>query len=349
MQESIHGSCSMLLLTNEGVIAIRDAMGRTPVSIGMKEGSLAVTMEPCAFFNIGYAPAYELGPGEALMVTPDGWQQLVPPREQMQICTFLWVYYGFPASTYEGRNVEEVRYECGRNLARADRADNWHVDLDSVSGVPDSGVGHAIGYAHESGYPYKRPFMKYTPTWARSFIPKDQGSRAFVASMKLIPIESLIRGKRLLLCEDSIVRGTQLGNTINRLSKVGASEIHVRSACPPILFNCKYINFSRSNGLSGLAARRAIARLEGRPLTGDTARDDQMLSEIPLDAYLDHTTPQHAAMVEGIRQELGLSGVRYQSMPDLIKAVGLPREKLCTYCWDGCEKCACCHCCKKNS
>ncbi|MBR0460048.1 MAG: amidophosphoribosyltransferase [Victivallales bacterium] len=345
MQDSIDGSCSMLVLTKDGIYAIRDALGRTPVLIGSKPGSYCISMEPCAMFNVDFTQEYELGPGEAVLVTPDGYRQVVPPREEMKICSFLWVYYSFPASSFEGRNVEQVRYECGKRLARQDRGSGLLEKLDSVSGIPDSGVGHAIGYSHESGIPYTRPFMKYTPTWARSFIPQDQASRAHVATMKLIPIRELSHDKRLLFCEDSIVRGTQLGNTLKRLSRCGASEVHVRSACPPILFNCRYLNFSRSKGLAGLAAYRAIARLEGIELTGEVAVDDAKLAKIPLDEYIDHTTEKYAKMVDGIRQELGLTSVRFQTLPDLIDAIGLPREKLCTYCWDG-KNVSACKCCK---
>lgn len=361
---SIHGSCSMLLLTEDGIIAIRDALGRTPVIIGKKtveekiqsnnpDGkedeyrecvSYAVTMEPCALFNLDYEIEHELGPGEAVKITAQGFQQLVPPGEKLQICSFFWVYFGFPASSYEGRNVEIVRYACGEKLAQADKAEGTRPDGDAVVGIPDSGVAHALGYAHASGIPYKRAFIKYTPTWARSFIPREQASRAHVATMKLLPIEELIRGKKLLFCEDSIVRGTQLGNTFNRLMKRNVAEVHVRSACPPILFNCKYLNFSRSNGLRGLAGRRAMAKVEGHELTGDRAVDDAWLETVPVAEYLDPKSEKYAKMVNAIKEELKLTSLRFQTLDDLVEAIGLPKDKICTYCWDGCESCSCNSC-----
>ncbi len=347
LQDSVCGSCSMLLLSNDGIYAIRDAMGRTPVSIGVKDGAHAVTFETSALFNLGYAPEYELGPGEAVLVTSDAVSRIVPPRGKKQICSFLWVYYGFPASTYEGRNVEMVRYNCGSRLAMADRRRN-DPPKDAVVGVPDSGVAHALGYAAESGIRYERSFVKYTPTWARSFIPSKQKERAHVATMKLIPIQELIKGRKLLFCEDSIVRGTQLGNTFDRLLKSGVGEVHVRSACPPILFNCRYINFSRANGLTGLAARRAIMKVEGHESAGNSAEDEAWLKSVDISPYLDHESDKYKAMVEAIRDELHLTSLQYLSLDDLVEAIGLPREDLCTYCWDGRDECACCHCsCRK--
>lgn len=344
LQDAIHGACSMLLLSQNGIYAIRDALGRTPVFIGKKDGAYAVTLETCALFNLNYTPEYELGPGEAVLITPEGIEQITPPRPTMKICAFFWVYFGFPASTYEGRNVEIVRYACGQNLAKADRRNGEMPDADAVVGVPDSGNAHALGYSAESGIPYKRAFVKYTPTWARSFIPREQASRAHVATMKLIPIAELIQGRKLLFCEDSIVRGTQLGNTFNRLSQCGAAEVHVRSACPPILFNCKYLNFSRSNKLASLAGRRAIAQVEGHLLSGNHETDDAWLETVPLDDYLNPTTTKYNQMVDAIRQELRLTSLKFQSLGELVKAIGLPREKLCTYCWDGHEDCACAKC-----
>ena len=344
LQDSVRGSCSMLMLSKDGIIAIRDALGRTPVTVGHKDNARAVTFETCALYNLGYEPEYELGPGEAVLITVDGIKQIVPPREQMQICSFLWVYFGFPASTYEGKNIEAVRYECGRNLAKQDKEEGDTAVKDGVVGVPDSGVAHALGYAHESKVPYIRSFVKYTPTWARSFIPREQKSRAHVATMKLIPIKELIKGKSLLFCEDSIVRGTQLGNTFDRLTKCDVAAVHVRSACPPILFNCKYLNFSRSNGLIGLAGRRAMAKVEGHEFTGNKAEDEAWLANLDITPYLDPTTEKYKLMVEEIRKELHLTSLRFQKLEDLIAAIGLPKERLCTYCWDGVDCCACKHC-----
>ena len=337
LQNTIEGSCSMLILAEEGIYAVRDGLGRTPVFVGRNNHAQVVAFEPCALYNLGYTKAYELKPGEAVLVTKDSITQIVKPRSKMQICAFLWVYYGFPASSYEGKTVETVRYACGEMLAKADAGIQWGNKPDMVVGIPDSGVAHALGYAHGSDIPYKRAFIKYTPTWARSFIPKEQSKRAHVASMKLLPVEELIKDKNLVFCEDSIVRGTQLGNTMDRLRKLGVNEVHVRSACPPILFNCKYINFSRSQGLSGLAARRAIARIENHTLTGNVKEDDQWFNETPLDDYLDPTTEKYKLMIEEIRKELNLTSVSYQTLDDLIAAIGLPKECICTYCWDGCD------------
>jgi amidophosphoribosyltransferase len=318
-QEMIKGSSSMLLLTKNGVYAARDRLGRTPVIIGAQDGAFAASLETCAFPNLEYRVERYLGPGEIVRVTADGVEQLVPPRDRMQICSFLWVYYGYPASHYEGINVEDVRNKCGAALARAD-----DVEVDCAAGVPDSGTGHAIGYATEKGIPYRRPFVKYTPTWPRSFMPQDQKIRDMVAKMKLIPVDELIRDQRLLFCEDSIVRGTQLKGTVKRLFDIGAKEIHMRPACPPLLFGCKFLNFSRSRSELDLAGVRAINALEGRP---DKDRE----------TYADCTTPQHAAMVDWIAKELGLTTLKYQRLCDLVEAIGLPKEKLCTYCWDGVE------------
>ncbi len=345
MHDHIHGgSCSMLLINREGLYAIRDAMGRTPLVIGRKEDSYAAALEPCSLLNLNFEIVKELGPGEAVFLTPDKCKQVIPPRKTMKMCTFFWVYYGFPASTYEGQNVELVRYRCGKALADADKKAHWKADVDAVAGVPDSGVGHALGYAQASKIPYSRPFMKYTPTWARSFIPRNQAHRAHVASMKLLPIEELIRGKNLLFCDDSIVRGTQLGNTFGRLSQRGVKDVHVRLACPPILFNCKYINFSRSNGLHGLAARRAIARVEGHAPFASSAEEDAWLNSIDITDYLNPKSQKYRRMVEEIRKEQNLSSLRFQTLDDLVKAIGVPKEKLCTYCWDGNDCCGCAKC-----
>ena len=316
-QEVIEGSCSILLLTRNGLYAARDRLGRTPIVIGRKEGAWAVTMESCAFPNLDYEIERYLGPGEIVHITQDGVEQLAAPGNKMRICSFLWVYYGYPASNYEGINVEHCRYCCGAALAKRDK-----VKPDVVAGIPDSGTSHALGYAHEARIPFERPFVKYTPTWPRSFMPQDQTIRDLVARMKLIPIHELIKGRKLLFCEDSIVRGTQLKDTVRRLFTAGAREVHMRPACPPLLFGCKFLNFSRSRSVLDLAGRRAVKALEG---------DDQK----NLDLYSNPDTSQYAAMMEFIGKELGLTTVQYQRLDDLVAAIGLPREKLCTYCWSG--------------
>ncbi len=316
-QKSIEGSCSMLLLTKKGIYAARDWHGRTPVVIGKKDASHAVTMETCAFPNLDYEHVRDLGPGEIVLMTEDGIEQKAGADGTLRICSFLWIYYGYPASTYEGINVEESRYKCGAALADRD-----NVTADLVAGIPDSGTGHAIGYANRAKIPYERPFVKYTPTWPRSFMPQNQAVRDLVARMKLIPIREMIRGRRLLFCEDSIVRGTQLKDTIRRLFEYGAEEVHMRPACPPLLHGCRFLNFSRSKSELDLAGRRAVKTLEG-----DESRN--------LDKYADPSSKCHAAMVEFVREELGLTTLSYQRLDDLTKAIGLPKCNLCTYCWDG--------------
>jgi amidophosphoribosyltransferase len=318
-QHMIKGSCSLLLLTQDAIYAARDRLGRTPVVIGRKPGAYAATLETCALPNLDYDVERYLGPGEIVRMTADGVETLRAAGKEMQICSFLWVYYGYPASSYEGINVESVRYRCGAALARAD-----DIEVDLVAGIPDSGTGHAIGYANESGVPYGRPFVKYTPTWPRSFMPQDQRVRDLVARMKLIPIREVIRGKRVLFCEDSIVRGTQLRDTVRRLFEYGAKEVHMRPACPPLIHGCKFLNFSQSRSELDLAARQAIKELEGE--------DDKHL-----DDYADPDSERHAAMVERIRQQLGLTSLKYQRLDDLVQAIGLPKSRLCTYCWDGAE------------
>ncbi len=315
--EFIRGSSSLLILTDGAILAARDKFGRTPLVLGQKPGSFAVSMETCAFPNLGYEIDRYLGPGEIVRITPDGVETLVPARETLQICAFLWVYYGYPASSYEGINVETVRNRCGAFLAQAD-----DVDIDLVAGIPDSGIGHGLGYAAEAGIPFRRPFVKYTPTWARSFMPQNQAVRDQVARMKLIPIREIIQGRKLLFCEDSIVRGTQLQDTIKRLYGTGAVEVHMRPACPPLAYGCKYLNFSRSRSELDLAARRAIAAIEGP----DFRRFED---------YTRAGTPKYEAMVEWVSRTLGLSSLRYQRLEDLVAAIGLPKDKLCTYCWDG--------------
>ena len=316
---AIEGSCSILLLTDHGIYAARDRLGRTPVIIGKKEGAFAVTFETCAFPNLGYEVESDLGPGEVVLVTENGCEQKKAPGDRLQICAFLWVYYGFPASSYEGINVEHVRYRCGAALARREFA-----QVDCVAGIPDSGVAHAIGYANTARLPYVRPYVKYTPTWPRSFMPPDQEVRDLVARMKLIPIRDLIEGKRILFAEDSIVRGTQLQDTIRRLYDYGALEVHMRPACPPLVFGCKFLNFSRSRSELDLAGRKAIEEIEGR-------------DRVHLDEYSDCDSDKYCAMVERIRARLHLTTLQYQKLDDLVAAIGLSKEDLCTCCWNGAE------------
>ncbi len=318
-QAAIDGSCSLLVLTRDAIYAARDLYGRTPLAIGSKEGAHCISTETCALPNLGYEVVRELGPGEIVRVDADGWQTLVPPGAVLQICAFLWVYYGFPASSYEGVNVEVMRNRSGMLLARAD-----DVKVDLVAGIPDSGVAHAIGYANESHTPYGRPFVKYTPTWPRSFMPHDPRMRSLVARMKLIPIRELIQGRRLLFCEDSIVRGTQLRDTVQRLLDAGAREVHMRPACPPLVFACRFLNFSRSRSELELAGRRAIHELEG------DKDDPAALAE-----YSQHGSPRYCAMVDRVCRRLHLTSLRYQTMDDMLAAIGLPKERVCTYCWNG--------------
>jgi amidophosphoribosyltransferase len=315
-QEAIQGSCSMLLLTQRGIYAARDRLGRTPVVIGKKEGAFAVASESCAFPNLGYKVEKHLGPGETVFLTADGYEQRNKPGDNMQICAFLWVYYGYPATQYEGLNVELVRNRCGSALARNDE-----VEVDFVAGIPDSGIGHAIGYANEKKIPYLRPFVKYTPTWPRSFMPQNQDVRDLVARMKLIPIKSMIEGKRILFCEDSIVRGTQLKDNIQILFDYGASEVHMRPACPTLIFPCEFLNFSTSRSRLDLAGRSVINEIE----VGE---------EENLDEYYTPGSEKYVEMVERIRQRLRLTTLQYQKLDDLVDAIGLPKEKLCTHCWD---------------
>ena len=323
-QDVIEGSCSMLLLTEQGIYAARDALGRTPIVIGRKDGARAAMFESCAFPNLEYEVERWLGPGEIVRIEVDGVTDVKPPNEEMQICSFLWIYYGYPASDYEGRNVEEIRNRCGAALARRD-----DVEVDMVAGIPDSGIAHAVGYAAEAGLPYRRPFVKYTPTWPRSFMPQDQRQRDLVARMKLIPVPALVKGNRMLFCEDSIVRGTQLQDTVRRLFAAGAREVHMRPACPPLVHGCKFLNFSQSRSDLDLAALRAVAELED-------AHDAH------LDEYADPDSDRQHAMVEVIGKRLGLTSLRYQRLDDMVEAIGLPKERLCTYCWDGAEGCGSC-------
>ena len=320
-QSSIDGSCSILLLNNKGELyAARDRYGRTPVVLGRKtDGSAySAVSESCALPNLDYAPVRDLGPGEVVKITPSGVETLAPPYPEMAICAFLWTYYGYPASAYEGVNVEQMRYYCGGALAFRDKGT---IDADFVAGVPDSGVGHALGYARVAGIPYTRPFIKYTPTWPRSFTPRNPEHRELVARMKLIPIPQILHGKRVIFCDDSIVRGTQLRDQVQRLYDGGAKEIHMRAACPPILHSCKFLNFTRSRGVMDLATRRTIRELEG--------------DHADLAPYHDPETEQYKAMVSRIQKRLGLTTLKYQILDDLTAAIGLPAKKLCTYCWTG--------------
>jgi amidophosphoribosyltransferase len=309
----------MLVLTETGELyAARDRYGRTPVILGEKEGAFAVAFETCSFSNLDYRVRRDLGPGEVVRLTAESEETCLPPGPEMAICAFLWVYYGYPASSYEGQCVEKVRYRCGESLARRD-AGKFQADM--VAGVPDSGVGHALGYARAAAVPYARPFVKYTPTWPRSFMPQKQDHRELIARMKLIPVPDLIRGQRIVFCDDSIVRGTQLRDQVHRLYDDGASEIHMRIACPPLLFGCRFLNFSRSRSEMDLAARRAIKELEG-----DAA---------DIDSYRDPDGAHYASMVERIQKRLGLASLRYQRLDDLRAAIGVPSEKICTFCWSG--------------
>lgn len=315
--EHVKGSCTMLILTETGLLAARDKLGRTPVIIGKKAEGYSVAFETCAFFNLGYEIDYYIGPGEVIQLTADGYQQLRKPNEKMQVCSFLWVYYGYPPSFYEGINVDECRYRCGAALAKRDS-----IQADFVAGIPDSGVGHAMGYSHETGIPLKRPYSKYTPTWPRSFMPQNQNQRDLVAKMKLIPNKSIIKDKCGIFLDDSIVRGTQMRDKVSDLHDAGIKEIHMRVACPPLTYPCEFLNFSRSRSSLDLATHKAMHELEGG-------------SEIDYKAYSDCTSEKYKAMVDKIRENLGLDTLNFQTLDDLVKAIGLPKEKLCTHCWDG--------------
>lgn len=353
-QEMIEGSMTILILTPEGIYASRDRYGRTPVVIERRDNAFCVSFESFAYINLGYHDYSELGPGEIVLVTPEGIRSLSKPRNEMKICSFLWVYYGYPTSGYEGVNVEEMRYQCGRILAQRDMGcrgctdacpgknacggpqakseepsrmeESSRIHPDIVAGVPDSGIAHAIGYANESGIPFARPFIKYTPTWPRSFMPQNQSQRNLIAKMKLIPVDALIRGKRLLLIDDSIVRGTQLGETTEFLYQSGAKEVHIRPACPPLLFGCKYLNFSRSNSDLDLITRRIIREREGEQVSEETLFD-----------YADPDSQNYKEMVETIRKRLNFTSLKYHRLDDLTESIGIASEKLCTYCWSGKE------------
>ncbi len=317
VQEKVKGSCSILLVDDTGrFYAMRDKWGRTPVILGRKDGAMIAVQESCALPNLGYDYVRDLGPGEVVELTPEADITLVEPGKKMAICSFLWVYYGYPASSYEGRNVEMTRYRCGSALAQ-----RTPTLADAACGIPDSGSSHALGYAHEAGIKYARPFVKYTPTWARSFMPQDQRQREHVASMKLIPIPGLIKNKRLVFCDDSIVRGTQLGKQAAKLYSEGCLETHMRIACPPLFYPCQFLNFSRSKSVYDLITRRYIRGHEGE--------------EANVENYTDPDGDAYKQMVEFIREKLNLTSLAFQRMDDLIKAIGLPEEQLCTYCWTG--------------
>ena len=318
-QEIIDGSMSMLILTEKGIYAARDKLGRTPITIGKKDSGYCMSFESFAYLNLGYQDYKELGPGEIAVMTPDGVTTLQKPGEDMKICTFLWIYYGYPTSSYEGVNVEKMRYNCGKALAKRD-----NVKPDIVAGVPDSGTAHAIGYANESGIPFSRPFIKYTPTWPRSFMPTHQSKRDLIAKMKLIPVHDLIEGKSMLLIDDSIVRGTQLRETTEFLYESGAKEVHVRPACPPLFFGCKYLNFSRSTSEMELITRRVICELEGDDVSEETIKE-----------YTNPDSEKYQKMLDKICEKLHFTSLRYYRLDDMIESVGIDPSKLCTYCWNG--------------
>ncbi len=321
----VDGSLSILILTPKGIYAARDKYGRTPVVLGKKEDAMCVSFEDFAYHNLGYQSYKELEPGEVVVITPDGAKTLACCGKDMKICTFLWVYYGYPASSYEGVSVEQMRYNCGKKMAQRDT-----VKPDTVAGIPDSGLAHAIGYSNESGIPFSRPFVKYTPTWARSFMPTVQSKRNLIAKMKLLSVNELIKDKSLLLIDDSIVRGTQLRETTDFLYESGAKEVHIRPACPPLVYGCKYLNFSRSNSEMDLITRKKIALLEG-------VEDTSVLSDEVLSQYCDPENPKYEAMVEEIRKELNFTTLQFSRLDDMLESVGIDPCKLCTYCWNGKE------------
>jgi len=320
VQEVVEGSITMLLMTKDGIYAARDRLGRTPLVIGKKDDAFCASFESFAYINLGYTDYKELGPGEIVYMTPESVKTVGEPGKEMKICSFLWVYYGYPTSTYEGVNVEEMRYNCGKMLAKRD-----NVDADYAAGVPDSGIAHAIGYANESGIPFARPFIKYTPTWPRSFMPTKQSQRNLIARMKLIPVDTLIRNKKMLLIDDSIVRGTQLRETTEFLYQSGAKEVHIRPACPPLLFGCKYLNFSRSKSDLDLITRRIIREREGD-------REKEMLQD-----YANPDSQNYKEMVDEIRRQLNFTSLRFHRLDDMEKSIGISPCKLCTYCWSGKE------------
>ena len=323
-QDMIEGTASILILKDGGhLIAARDKMGRLPIVIEKNEDGYAVTFEDYAGQKLGYEVVRELGPGEIVEISPEGVEQLSPPRKDMKICAFLWSYYGYPTACYEGKNVEVMRYRNGRIMAKADKENGVAQDIDYVAGVPDSGTPHAIGYANESGVPFARPFIKYTPTWPRSFMPANQSERNMVAKMKQIPVDELIRDKKLLFVDDSVVRGTQLRETVEFLYEHGAKDVHIRSACPPILYGCKFLNFSRSNSENELIARATILELEG----------EEGLNH--LDEYMDGSTERGKKMRQAICEKLHFASLEYQTLDGILEAIDLPKDQVCTYCWNG--------------
>ena len=323
-QEVIEGSLTMIVCANGAIYAARDKLGRTPLSIGKKESGHCVSFESFAYINLGYRTCLELGPGEVVLVTADKVTPLKAPGSEMRMCAFLWTYYGYPTSDYEGKNVEEVRYRCGQHLAERDKADSFGIQADYVAGIPDSGTAHAVGYANRSKIPFARPLIKYTPTWTRSFTPREHGIRNLIARMKLVPVNSLIENKRLLFVEDSIVRGTQMRALMDFLAGCGAKELHVRLGCPPVLFACKYLNFTRSNSESELVSRQAI-----------DAQSPAGKKDIA--PYADCESIQYKNMVEAIRKDLNIKTLEYLSLEGLLDSIGIDKCKLCTYCWNGRE------------
>ncbi|MBP5663827.1 MAG: amidophosphoribosyltransferase [Bacteroidales bacterium] len=315
----VQGSCTMLILTNDGLIVARDFLGRTPAIIGKNHEGYAVAFDSHSFDNLDYHVEHYVGPGEIMKVTADGYKQLLAPNPQMQICSFLWIYYGFPSSAYEGISIEQMRYQGGYEMGKED-----DIEADFVSAIPDSGIGMALGYATGKGIPYQRGIVKYTPTWSRSFMPVNQETREHVAKMKLLPNAAILKGKRAVFCDDSIVRGTQLRDNVRKLYEYGAKEVHIRISCPPLLYGCKFINFSASKSEMELISRRVIEELEG-----DSKKN--------LHLYMDDTTPQYANMVEKIRQHLGVDSLKFNKLSTIAKAIGLPKDRLCTYCFDGAE------------
>ena len=324
-QNLIDGSMTMLVCTENSIFAARDRLGRTPLSIGKKDNGHCVSFESFAYINLGYKKCYELGPGEIMLVTADKINTVAKPGNEMRMCSFLWTYYGYPTSDYEGVNVEEMRYRCGRSLAEQDASDNAKIGADYVAGIPDSGTAHAIGYANKSGIPFARPLIKYTPTWPRSFMPQEQSIRNLIARMKLVPITPLIKNKKLIFVDDSIVRGTQMRGTTDFLYACGAKELHVRPACPPILFGCKYLNFSRNTSENDLISRQAINTLEGAE------------GEKHIDEYMKFGSQRYNKMVDVICKNSGMTTLKYHSLEGLLGSIGIDKCKLCTYCWNGKE------------
>lgn len=319
-QSKIKGSCSMLVLTDHALYVARDRFGRTPISIGKNDKGWCVASESSSFDNLGFNWVRDLGPAEIVQLSKDGLHQVAPPKQRRQVCSFLWVYYGYPSAWYEGINVEDCRYRCGAAMARRDQG----LELDFAAGIPDSGVGHAIGYANQKGIPYKRPFVKYTPTWPRSFMPQNQKMRDLVAKMKLLPNSQFTRDQKILFMDDSIVRGTQLKDNVVKLLDVGVKEIHMRIACPPLIFPCRFLNFSTSRSTYDLYARRVIRDIEGYDDIPDSVYKE----------YANPDSPKHKEMVELMRRHLQLTSLKFQRLDDLVAAIGLPKEDLCTHCWD---------------